>query len=127
MSSAVLALGLVCWIVTAILVESDLFRPLREWLEFEADTWQQVRDMGDEDSSFRYKRDVPLEVFFRKAKYLVACHLCAGTWVALLLAALIDVRPFGHGFLGWLLAGLVVKAVAHLTLVLQKAGERLAA
>lgn len=121
----VLALALVCWIVTTILVESEATRPLREWLTMQADTWTMLYDDGLVTGDV-LRFDHTKEVFWRKLRYLVSCHLCAGTWVAFALVSIVPVHTFGRGFAGWLLGGLLVKAIAHLVLVAHKAGEAVA-
>ncbi len=85
----VLALGAVCWLVTTILVESELCRPLRDRLA----RWS-------------------------KLHYLSSCALCTGTWVGLVLAAVTPYRPIASPapFVSWLLAGLLYKAIGHLIL-----------
>lgn len=96
--TTILALGAVCWLCTTFVVESELFRPLRSW----------VRRKALYGSAFWSKT---------KIDYLVTCHLCAGTWIALgIVTVQPDARPLGTGFIGWLMAGLLVKAVAHLIL-----------
>lgn len=101
MTATVLALGLVCWLVTKIVVESVLFRPLRFWLDGKAFPTR----------THRYY-DRPVKAW-EKARYLVNCHLCAGTWIGLALAAVTPYRPLGPGFLGVVLAGLLYKAAGH--------------
>lgn len=96
-----LSLGLVCWVATLIVVESELFRPLRDLVGRPADT-----------TGLRHY-----------AAYLVRCHLCAGTWIGLALG-LVVTPVVGTGPLGRLLTGLAIKAVAHLLLILQHIGER---
>lgn len=89
----VLELSLVVWLSTAIVVESELCRPVREAV---ARRWP------------------------GKPAYLVSCSLCTGTWIGLALAAATPYRPIRSTLpLGaWILAGLLYKAVAHLTLIL---------
>lgn len=83
------SLGLVCWLVTAIIVESELLRPLRA----ACGRWPRL-------------------------SYLVGCNLCVGTWVGLGLAGLTPYRPLAATapLLSWLLAGLLYKGVAHVLL-----------
>lgn len=120
----VLALGAVCWIATCILVDFEVFRPLRNWLEMKEHMWTTIWADGDSyDPPVHIRWDRTREVGWRKASYLVSCHLCAGTWVALVLAALSPLHYFRPGILGWLLSGLLIKAVGHLILIGQKAGE----
>lgn len=78
-----LVLGLACWICTAIVVESEIMRPIRE------------------------------RCTHPKLRYLVGCHLCSGIWVAAGLVAawfgalaparfvvtLLAVKGIGHGLL----------------------------
>ena len=82
-------LGLVCWVVTTIIVESELFQPLRDWVGMRS----------------------------RWFGYLFRCHLCVGVWIGLLLAAMFG-SPWG-GFFGWIAGGLCIKAIAHLVLELR--------
>lgn len=96
-------LGIVCWLVTLVVVDSELFRPLRIWVA------------GHRRGADRLPRRPAW--LWHKLRYLVACHLCTGVWVGLVLAAAVPtVRPFGTGPVGFVLAGLSVKAVGHLTL-----------
>lgn len=93
--------GLVCWLVTTILVEGELLRPLRE----AAGGWvppYELLGMAD------------LPGFWRRPKiaYLIQCHLCTGTWVGLLLGLVVP-GPLSLR----LLNGLLYKAVGHLVLV----------
>lgn len=91
--------ALVCWLVTMILCESELFRPTRELA----------------------KR------LHWKLGYLHSCTLCLGTWVGMAVAlAYPQVRPLGAGFLGWAGAALAIKALAHGAYVLQKLMEHAA-
>lgn len=55
----VILLGLTCWIVTLIITESEVCRPVRECMPQ------------------RFKLN-----------YLIGCNLCTGTWVGLLLGSL---------------------------------------
>lgn len=130
MIPTIIALGLVNWLTTTIIVESELTRPLREWFKRKG-TWQQTDEEWDAQYAAHLRGEEPPKPqlrlrAWRKAAYLVACHLCTGTWIGLVLAALGLVHPFGPGVLGWTLTGLLIKAIGHLTLVVHKAGERLA-
>lgn len=125
-----LAAGAVTWLVTLILVESHLTKPLREWTagqaiaaaaRYDAAHNYVLRAKGDPvgldarlDRQAKARRRM---AWWEHAHYFARCHLCLGTWVALVLTVLPGMpRPFGAGVLGWLLAALVVKAVAHLIL-----------
>lgn len=129
MTTTVLALSLVTWLVTNIVVDSELFRPLRSWIsskQYEARHGKKpVQHVGGLQS-FTEAMDRILKGYIQgpahprrfkvwsKVNYLVTCKLCAGTWIALLAVTVQpDARPLGTGFVGWLLAGLLVKAVAH--------------
>lgn len=128
--TAIVGLGLVNWIATTILVESELTRPLRDWVSgrerearkrdghpavpgFQLVTEEFVRRVFGLDGprlSWRARA-------WGKARYLVSCHLCTGTWVGLALAVAVPaVRPFGTGVVGAILAGLLFKATGHLVL-----------
>lgn len=115
----VLALGLVDWIVTLIIVESEICRPIREWVGRQHDkavlNWQNAKFVMD--PSKKLQRRV---VMWAKLRYFIGCHLCTGTWVGLLLAVITPFRPLGVGLLGILLAGFLYKAVGHLTLIVHK-------
>lgn len=115
-ASTAVGLGMVNWLASLILVESELFRPLRDRVTAKAAPPRKT-NTGQRWNSRR-------TALWDKAAYLISCHLCAGTWIGLALAlAVPDVRPFGGGPLGWLLAGLLIKAVGHVTLVLHKVGD----
>lgn len=62
MIGTVLAAGLICWLVTHIIVEGVVFDWLRDWIDDHAP---------------------------RKIQQLIHCELCTGTWVGFILAALI--------------------------------------
>lgn len=103
MLQTLLALGLANWIATTILVDSEFTRPLREWAEdlairaYDSDRWRlgQVLD---------------------KVRYLIGCHLCAGTWLAAALAGATGFRVAEDGAVGFVVGSLAVKAVGHITL-----------
>jgi|FLYL01.1.fsa_nt_gi hypothetical protein len=97
----VIALGLVNWIATTILVESELFRSVREYVDRRA--W---------DARWEWSRRV-----WNKARYLIRCHLCTGTWVGLVQASVFG-SPW-DGVTGWIAGGLLYRAVGHLVLELR--------
>lgn len=113
-TTTAIGLGLINWLITTIVVESELTRPLRDWV--------------DRTPTRRVKRWVPQRTTLRaKAAYLIGCHLCTGTWIGLAQALTVPhLGPFGTGITGWVLAGLLYKAIGHATLVLHKAGEAIA-
>lgn len=113
------ALGLVVWLITTIIVESEICAPIREWVERWSDgAWVETDDTGD----YTY-RSHPIR---EKIAYLIHCHLCAGTWVGLLTAAVTPYRPLASTLpLGaGLLAGLLYKAIAHLILAINNTFRR---
>jgi Protein of unknown function (DUF1360) len=87
----VLGLGLVCWIVTTIICESQLTKPLRDLV--------------------KRKR-----TFFVWLDYLLSCPLCVGVWVGIAETLYVQVRP---GFAGFVFSALLYKAVGHLVLELR--------
>ncbi len=109
--SLVIFLGLANWLGTTIIVESELFRPLREWVNnrrIKAEGYTMISERyGVITCPWRCRA-------WGKATYLVSCHLCAGTWVGLAIAAVAG-SPV-PGVLGFVLGGLVFKAIGHITL-----------
>lgn len=110
-----LHLGLANWLATTIVVESELFRPLRRWLD---------RRSGRPTSALQaiqlllalakgQPTSTPGQRWWRKAAYLVSCHLCAGMWIALVQAVAVGSRP---GVVGVVVDALVYKAIGHLVL-----------
>ena len=95
-----LLLGAAVWLVTLIIVESELFRPLRLWVRGRA-----LRSLA------RRRRT---GVVWDRLRYLVSCRLCTGVWVGQAVA-----HADGHG----VLMGLVLSAVAHLLLVVEHYAE----
>jgi hypothetical protein len=108
----VLLLGLVNWVATCILVESELFREPREWVHMKDEVWGIVIDDGDERIKRRWR---VYDYLWHKASYLVACQLCTGTWVGIALAIIFG-SPFGTGLAAVVAGGLVYKAIGHLAL-----------
>ena len=101
-----LMLGVANWFATTLVVESELFRPLRQWIG---------KHVPDDPESFRD------EVWF-KLSYLVGCHMCAGTWVALVMA--LFVPPLvAVPVVGYLLTALAIKGIGHLVLLLNNMGN----
>lgn len=105
--------GLVVWLVTLILVEGEIFRPVRELLSgYVPAHWV--------DATPRFK----ISEYNRRPKlaYLVGCHLCTGTWVGLGVAFLIP-GPLPHVVLN----GLLYKAIGHVVLEVTALLKRAAA
>lgn len=103
--SLLIVLGLANWIITLIIVESELVRPVRQFFD--------LKTLKEDYSDL-----------WHKLSYLVKCHLCTGTWVALLMAAFIS-PVISVPFAGWLFTGFIIKAIGHLSLVVHKAGDAL--
>lgn len=107
------ALGIVNWIATTIIVESELTAPLRAWIV-------NRRDQADERYVAGAMEGQPWAYLaWRKVAYLVGCHLCVGVWVAL---AEVSVGLFGVSIDGLApLVGytLLVKGIGHLILELR--------
>lgn len=104
-----LAFGLINWFGTLLIVESKIFEPMRRFV------------------GRRYAnstRKIPV-TFWSYVDTLVTCHMCAGTWVGFALA-LFAPLVFGSGWVGFVLVGLLIKALGHLVLVVHKLGEELA-
>lgn len=137
-----ITLGLVVWIATTILVESELLRPLRE----AADRWagpgpveEKTVWVGPEllqptglssigpliPGHWQLPTSAAHPVRYKLA-YLIHCHLCAGTWIGLVTAAVTPYRPLASlpPLGAWLLAGLLYKAVAHLILAVNNTLRR---
>lgn len=124
--------GLINWIATTILVESELTRPFREWLDRKR---QQVIEPEREVSRITAdnvvinrgwrcnggpcrdpKNRYGFRAFWNKMAYVFGCHLCTGTWVGLVEAVILG-PVIGSGVVGIILTGLLFKAVGHLILV----------
>jgi hypothetical protein len=120
----IIALGLVVWLLTEIVVSSELLRPLRHWVAGRSEAaqeglwarqgaWDALRASGKRLSAnpaflVRARRRATL---WAKVSYLVTCHLCAGVWLGIGVAVLAG-GPFGNV----LIDGFAYKAVAHLVL-----------
>lgn len=101
-----LMLGVANWFATTLLVESEIFRPVRGW----------VRNQYDKATGPRSA------AVWSKLHYLVSCHMCAGTWVALAMA-LFAPAVVSVPVIGWLLTALVIKGIGHLVLLLVNMGN----
>lgn len=112
----VLYAGLITWFVTLVLVEGEIFAPLRDWFEYRTDL-ALLRDRYAETTK-EHKKTTRRYRVWNKVSYLVNCHMCAGTWIGIGLGFLIP-GPFSP-----VLSGLLYKAIGHLTLAVQKTFER---
>ncbi len=103
MTGAVLGLSVVVWFVTLVIVEGEIFRPLRERIE----EWAATH--GTRNGDYR-----------DRLAYGFHCHMCCGVWVGLLGAGLTPYRPISSTLpaVSWFLSGLLYKGVAHLILAL---------
>lgn len=115
--TTLILLGLVNWLVTTILVESEITRPIRDWVENQHTVGFDIFDPRYSWAKSIHEAKWQTRVW-RKVGYLVHCHLCAGTWVGLVMAAVVSYRAFAvrPAFLAAVLTGLAIKAVGHLTL-----------
>lgn len=98
--SLLVLMGIANWLATTLLVDGVIFAEVRELV----------------------KRNEGRGWICAKAAYLVGCHLCTGTWVALTMAlfvpAVVDVPVAGT-----VLTGLVIKGIGHLVLLLVNMGN----
>lgn len=128
MIATTIFLGIVVWLGTTILVESELCKPLREAVErWAGPAAIPERTRWNTPSSKFTEPAIPAPHPVRlKLAYLIHCHLCAGTWVGLLVAAATPYRPLDAALpLGeWLLAGLLYKGIAHLILAVNNTLRR---
>lgn len=91
-------LGFANWIATTIIVESELTRPLREWVDQRTETaWFEEHETAG---------------VWAKVRYLIGCHLCTGTWVALAEACFVTIGV-SSGLAGIVLSALVFKGIGH--------------
>lgn len=138
--TTLVVLGLASWIFTCIVVESELFAGIRRlvdrWYsqsvnylvsaktahEFERnrETMLAAFARGERPPIPRYKRALVTVTFH--LRYMIGCHLCTGMWVSLGIAAFLP-PVVGPWFIGWVLNGAIIKAIAHMALALQHAAE----
>ena len=104
----IIALGLINWFATYLIVESEFFKGYREWVDRRAERAERFLTFW----------------FWQKIAYFKDCHACTGTWVGLALAPFAP-AVFGPGILPFVLVALLVKAIGHLVLVVHKYGEAL--
>jgi hypothetical protein len=133
-------LGLASWIITCVIVDSMLFAGMRRRVDKLHLLSIAYLIGATSDVDYQRKRmdiltridmgeRIELPVFRRglvdlttKLKYLVGCHLCAGMWVSLAIAAFLP-PVIGPWVVGWVLNGAIIKAVAHIVLGVQHALE----
>ena len=127
-----LAFGLINWFATLLFVESEFFRPIREWIINYAAYWENLTEVWRSTAGRVPKPTVRRftvwywrlsEAVWTKLAYVCECHMCLGTWVAL---ALVPWAPivFGAGVIPYLLTAMLIKAIGHLILVAHKLGEK---
>jgi hypothetical protein len=115
--ATIIFLGCANWLSTLILCESELFKPTRGFLDRKADFWTDYLLWEKEKYGHNDRRSAFVGSLWKKIAYLHGCHLCCGTWVGIAIAvATPTIRPFGGGFVGLMLAGLVYKAIGHIVL-----------
>lgn len=139
-STLIIWLGLVNWLTVTIIVESEIFRPIREFVDNQqnASIDRQIKDPawldqftpGDttpEHVVDVMQRTVHGSKVWREAHYFVSCHLCVGVWVGIVEVAFAGPQVL-HGVAGYVAGALAFKAVGHLALeavaVLKKAGKQ---
>lgn len=99
MFAEALLLGAAVWFLTTVIVEGEITKECREWIEKRAP---------------------------KKVGYLVHCHMCAGTWIGLMFGFAFPLalgRPY---VIRALATGLIYKGVAHLILAANNFLERCA-
>lgn len=107
-----LLLGLACWLLTTIVVESEITRSLREWVHGREEIAAHTIDLYEPGERGAWRFVVESWVAHH-VRYLLGCHLCTGVWVGLILALVQPSSPLGNTILD----GLAYKAIAHLVLV----------
>lgn len=128
MIALVLALGAVCWITTTIICESELFRPLRNYVKAN----RPLKYKGPEPTSLDEAKRLAVQEYrieqapwsiirresglFKWLDFLLCCPLCVGVWVGIAEAIYVQVRP---GVAGFIFSALLYKAVGHLILELR--------
>jgi Protein of unknown function (DUF1360) len=106
---ALLFLGLANWLATTVLVEAEVTRDYRDWINKK---YEQANEFPTSRSAWAWY----------KLKYLVGCHLCTGVWVGFAMALFIP-PIVSVPFVGYVLTALTIKAIGHATLVFHKWGE----
>lgn len=120
-----IAAGLANWIATTILVESEITRPIREWVQQHRVRYterppteaEKLRMMAYGDHAPEIVEVQTHHRVWWKVSYLLGCHLCSGTWIAA-AEALVLGNLIGTGFFGFVLTTLLIKAIGHFTLEL---------
>lgn len=128
MVTLIILLGLVNYITTEIVVDSEIFRPYREWVRnhYAASMEREIVD-GAFAEAFAGRNDVTAEEinvamqsvrgskFWREVAYFSQCKMCSGTWIAAIEVAVAGPLVL-HGWTGYVAGALAVKAVGHLVL-----------
>lgn len=123
-----LLLGLACWVATTIVVESEIVKPLRSFVGRKTNACK-LRNRAaviarDTKGARRSKRQ---HAVLFKLDYLLTCHLCAGTWIGLVIAGVVGGPvQLGNTFVAVVANGLVIKGVAHFVLGVTNTLERVA-
>ncbi len=121
----IVLLGFANHLATSIITESEITRESRAFLErlhqravARLHSSAHIEAWSEED--YRAPRwHAWAELITRKLSYLHGCHLCAGTWVGLVMAAFVP-PIVSSGLVGWALTGLAIKGVGHIVLVVHK-------
>lgn len=124
-TTTVIFIMLVNWLATTIFVESSLFAPARDWIVRKSQrvVWkgQRLKLPFTFPEGTTPEEAAEAQIIFTnpwaKVGQLVTCHMCTGTWVGFIQAAV-----FGGPFAGWyavIANGLLYKAGGHLILELR--------
>jgi Protein of unknown function (DUF1360) len=126
--SLLLGLGLVNWLGTMLLVESEFFRPWRDWADHKhGDSidraisdpafLEQFAQVGEvTETQVLGALQVTGSKFWREVRYFVHCHTCTGVWVGFALAACAVHPLILSGLVGFVLSALAIKAIGHVVL-----------
>lgn len=118
--TAVVIGGLVTWLLTKIVVESEIARPLRDWVGKHTSLQamvthgvKKILGLATDNIRIKWHQRVADKVY-----YLLTCVLCAGVWIGWLVALVIT------GPYGLIVNGLAYKAVAHLLYTVEQFLDR---
>lgn len=121
----VLYAALINWVATTVFVEASLFEPYRSWVIRRAERVATPTGLHKlpyvwPEGTTEEQASNPQIVYVKpwgKVAQLITCHLCLGTWVGFIEAAVFG-GPF-HGWYAIIANGLLFKAGGHLILELR--------
>lgn len=113
----ILALGLVNWFATTLVVESEFFRPLREFVSHRQLTAEMHRGRAERQLELLWTRWRYWA--WSRVAYLIGCHMCTGTWLGFLLVPFAPAIFPGPAWAVFIVTALLIKAIGHMILVLQ--------